>query len=203
MQAVSAEEAAQPPVSSDAVAAAAEAQMAQHAGDVGEWLGVDSGAAPALQVALAVVPGMLIPSLRHAMYHNGAFACAAGSALGKLWGFAACLIEYKKAVIMPSTVPTVDWALLGPLASPTWGRIIAAFACSLSADAPCLFWQVQRVIIILLVNLLCLTCGGWAGERRADQGAGVQQTHAGTRAATRGSCRSQARRRREDPVSGL
>lgn len=45
---------AEPGASSDAVAAAAEAQMAQHAGDVGEWLGVDSGATvAAAQVALA------------------------------------------------------------------------------------------------------------------------------------------------------
>ncbi len=62
LQAVSAQEAARPRMSSDAVAAAAEAQMAQHAGDVGEWLGVDSGAAPALQVALAVAPGRPYPS---------------------------------------------------------------------------------------------------------------------------------------------
>ncbi|CAL8467929.1 g7467 [Coccomyxa elongata] len=48
-QAVSVEDAVRPGATADAVAAAAEAQMAQHAGDVGEWLGVDSGAAPALQ----------------------------------------------------------------------------------------------------------------------------------------------------------
>lgn len=43
-------------VANDAAAAAAEADLAQHAGDVGEWLGVDSGAPQAsspAQVALA------------------------------------------------------------------------------------------------------------------------------------------------------
>ena len=34
------------------------------------------------------------------------------------------------------------------LASPTRGVNAAAFTCSLSADAPCLFWQEQRVVII-------------------------------------------------------
>lgn len=61
MQAVSVDDAVRPGATADAVAAAAEAQMAQHAGDVGDWLGVDSGAAPALQVALATVPGVPYP----------------------------------------------------------------------------------------------------------------------------------------------
>ena len=37
-----------------------------------------------------------------------------------------------------------DWILLD-LASQQKGGIVAAFTCSLSADAPCLFWQEQRV----------------------------------------------------------
>jgi hypothetical protein len=34
------------------------------------------------------------------------------------------------------------------LESPTRGRSLAALTCSLSADAPCLFWQEQHVIIM-------------------------------------------------------
>ena len=72
MQAVSVEDAVRPGATADAVAAAAEAQMAQHAGDVGDWLGVDSGAAPALQVALATAPGvptLLLLGFIHAPVH--------------------------------------------------------------------------------------------------------------------------------------
>ena len=45
-----------------------------------------------------------------------------------------------------STVPMVDWVLLQSGMS-NKRRILAAFTCSLSADAPRLFWQEQRGLI--------------------------------------------------------
>ena len=41
----------------------------------------------------------------------------------------------------------VDWVLL----ESTRGRILAAFTCSLSADAPCLDWQEKRVVLITII----------------------------------------------------
>ena len=40
-----------------------------------------------------------------------------------------------------------EWVLISDLASPTKGQ---NSACSLSADAPCLLWQEQRVVIICI-----------------------------------------------------
>ena len=46
----------------------------------------------------------------------------------------------------------------------TSGRILAAFTCSLSADAPCLFWQEERAIMIIV--LLCEACVLLQGRSR-------------------------------------
>ena len=60
-------------------------------------------------------------------------------------------VELRPSIL--STVPTVDWVLLGS-GEPSRGRYVAAF----TADAPCLFWQEARVIIIKKKNLGLLAC---------------------------------------------
>ena len=44
------------------------------------------------------------------------------------------------------------------LASPTWGRNLAALTCSLSAGAPCLFRQEKRVIVVTIIMIVTRRC---------------------------------------------
>lgn len=52
-------------------------------------------------------------------------------------------------------VPTVDWVSILDLASPSGVGVVAAFACSLSADATYL-WQEKHVFIMKFFLLLIL-----------------------------------------------
>jgi hypothetical protein len=64
-----------------------------------------------------------------------------------------CLARFLRSVKISRALLTLCLHMLIvaclDLASPTRGRISAAFTCSLSADAPCLFWQEQRVPIVM------------------------------------------------------
>ena len=51
-------------------------------------------------------------------------------------------------------MPTIDWVLLA-FGKFTSGSVLAAFTCSLSADAACFFWlrKCVRIMLVMLVRV--------------------------------------------------
>ena len=60
-----------------------------------------------------------------------------------------------------STVPMVDWVLLGSGES-NKGQDCGSLYCSLPADAPCLLWQEHRAVIVIISMILAETLWVWA-----------------------------------------
>ena len=86
----------------------------------------------------------------------------------------------------PGTGSLLDLAIL------TRDRIFAAFTCSLSADAPCLFWQERRV----MMRRRYAMSGGPAAAAAMTGGCATavrrQDIHTAGWAASQGPCRAPA-----------